>query len=131
MQICASSLRRQYFSDVLNGLQQKDLQLLRDVDTRWSSTLLMVERALILHSVSILPCIQLVAYQLNLKAIKEFLEKYKTDFPELRKFVLAPAEWDALKVFQKILEVSKLSVVLILLLTLLGDSTCLPAAAVL
>ena len=53
MQIRASSLRRQYFSDVLNSLEQKDLQLLRDVDTRWSSTLLMVERALILRLVSI------------------------------------------------------------------------------
>ena len=53
MQIRASSLRRQYFSDVLNSLEQKDLQLLHDVDTRWSSTLLMVERALILRLVSI------------------------------------------------------------------------------
>ena len=53
MQIRASSLRRQYFSDVLNSLEQKDLQLLRNVDTRWSSTLLMVERALILRLVSI------------------------------------------------------------------------------
>lgn len=53
MQIRASSLRRQYFSDVLNSLEQKDLQLLRNVDTRWSSTLLIVERALILRLVSI------------------------------------------------------------------------------
>ena len=56
MQIRASSLHQQYFSDVLISLQQKDLQLLRDVDTRWSSTLLMVERALILCSVSISLC---------------------------------------------------------------------------
>ena len=39
----ASSLHRQYFSDVLRTLHQKDLQLLRDMDVRWSSTLLMVE----------------------------------------------------------------------------------------
>jgi hypothetical protein len=31
----------------------KDLQLLRDVDTRWSSALLMIERALILEEVSL------------------------------------------------------------------------------
>ncbi|KAJ6597322.1 hypothetical protein B0H10DRAFT_2196991 [Mycena sp. CBHHK59/15] len=47
--IRASSLRRQYFSDILKALQQKDLQLLRDVDTRWSSTLLMIDRAVLLR----------------------------------------------------------------------------------
>ncbi|KAJ7904012.1 hypothetical protein B0H13DRAFT_2025471, partial [Mycena leptocephala] len=47
--IRASSLRRQYFSEILKALQQKDLQLLRDVDTRWSSTLLMIDRAILLH----------------------------------------------------------------------------------
>ncbi|KAJ7794507.1 hypothetical protein B0H13DRAFT_1675373, partial [Mycena leptocephala] len=52
--IRASSLRRQYFSEVLKALQQKDLQLLRDVDTRWSSTLLMIDRAILLREV-ILP----------------------------------------------------------------------------
>ncbi|KAJ6603666.1 hypothetical protein B0H10DRAFT_1740496, partial [Mycena sp. CBHHK59/15] len=39
--IHASSLRHQYFSEVLKALQMKDLQLLRDVDMRWSSTLIM------------------------------------------------------------------------------------------
>ena len=52
LQIGASSLHRQYFSEVLRTLRQKGLQLLRDVDTRWSSTLLMVERALLLREVS-------------------------------------------------------------------------------
>ncbi|KAJ7793825.1 hypothetical protein B0H13DRAFT_2171692, partial [Mycena leptocephala] len=47
--IRASSLRRQYFSEILKALQQKDLQLLRDVDTRWSSTLLMIDRAILLR----------------------------------------------------------------------------------
>lgn len=32
---------------------KKDLQLLRDVDTRWSSMLLMIERALILREVAL------------------------------------------------------------------------------
>jgi hypothetical protein len=31
----------------------KDLQLLRDVDTRWSSTLLMIERAILLREVKL------------------------------------------------------------------------------
>ena len=34
------------------ALRQKDLQQLHDVNTRWSSTLLMVEQALLLHEVS-------------------------------------------------------------------------------
>jgi hypothetical protein len=55
LQIRASSLRRQYFSEVLKALQMKDLQLLRDVDTRWSSTLInviMIDRAILLREVS-------------------------------------------------------------------------------
>ena len=32
--------------------QMKDYQLLRDVDTRWSSTLIMIDRALLLRRVS-------------------------------------------------------------------------------
>lgn len=35
------------------ALHQKDLQLLRDVETRWSSTVLMIERAIILRHVSV------------------------------------------------------------------------------
>lgn len=112
MQIRASSLWRQYFSDVLKALEQKDLQLLRDVDTRWSSTLLMIERALVLRSVCSIILLQNIHLANTLcrcqsKAIKEFLDKYKTDFPELRKFIMSTAEWDALKTFQKILEVSE------------------------
>lgn len=53
MQIRASSLRRQYFTSILNALKQKDLQLLQDIDVRWSSTLLMVERAIVLREVSV------------------------------------------------------------------------------
>ncbi|KAJ7877700.1 hypothetical protein B0H14DRAFT_3781897 [Mycena olivaceomarginata] len=45
-QIWASSLRRHYFSSVLKALEMKGLQLLRDVITCWSSTLLMIERVI-------------------------------------------------------------------------------------
>jgi len=51
-QIRSSSLRRQYFASVLEILNEPNLQLLRDVDTRWSSTFLMIERALLLREVS-------------------------------------------------------------------------------
>ncbi|KAG1746324.1 hypothetical protein EDB19DRAFT_1631665, partial [Suillus lakei] len=46
-----SSLHHQYFTSILNALKQKDLQLLRDIDVHWSLTLLMVERAIVLHEV--------------------------------------------------------------------------------
>ena len=52
-QIRASSIRRQQFSQIVKTFMGKDLQLLRDVDTRWSSALLMIERALILEEVSL------------------------------------------------------------------------------
>jgi hypothetical protein len=39
------------FSEVLKALQQKDLQLLQDVDARWSSTLLMIDHAILLREV--------------------------------------------------------------------------------
>ena len=37
---------------MLTALKMKDYQLLRDVDTRWSSTLIMIDRALLLRRVS-------------------------------------------------------------------------------
>lgn len=51
IQIRASSLRRQRFENILESLGQKTLQLLRDVETRWSSTYLMIERAFVLREV--------------------------------------------------------------------------------
>ncbi|KAK7064999.1 hypothetical protein R3P38DRAFT_2757574 [Favolaschia claudopus] len=86
MGIRASSLRRQYFSEVLKALQQKDLQLLRDVDTRWSSTLLMIDRAILLRL-----------------AIDKFLDD--AQFPDLVKYKLSDAEWEALDIFRRILAV--------------------------
>ncbi|PCH37379.1 hypothetical protein WOLCODRAFT_84264 [Wolfiporia cocos MD-104 SS10] len=76
----ASSLRRQYFAEVVTTLKQMNLQLLRDVDTRWSSTLLMIERALMLREVC-------------------------TDFAELKQYHLSHADWTALEYFKGILEI--------------------------
>ncbi|KAF7372427.1 HAT family dimerization domain-containing protein [Mycena venus] len=84
--IRASSLRRQYFSEVLKALQQKDLQLLRDVDTRWSSTLIMIDRAILLR-----------------EAIDKFLTN--DQFWDLHKYKLGDDEWDALEAFKRILSV--------------------------
>ncbi|KAJ7572574.1 ribonuclease H-like domain-containing protein, partial [Mycena floridula] len=85
-QIRKTSIRRQYFSAVLQTLKEKDLQLLRDVDTRWSSTLLMVERAILLR-----------------EAITLFLRK--EDFAELRSYMLDDDEWDDLELYRRILSV--------------------------
>ncbi|KAJ6586163.1 ribonuclease H-like domain-containing protein, partial [Mycena capillaripes] len=84
--IRASSLRRQYFSEVLRALQMKDLQLLRDVDTRWSSTLIMIDRAILLR-----------------EAIDKFLSD--TQFQDLKKYKLSDKEWEALEAFKRILAV--------------------------
>ncbi|KAG0702687.1 hypothetical protein DFH29DRAFT_804590, partial [Suillus ampliporus] len=84
--IRASSLCRQYFTSILNALKQKDLQLLRDIDVRWSSTLLMVERAIVLR-----------------EGIDRFL--LSDSFPEFQKYKLGSSEWDALDVFHKVLSV--------------------------
>jgi hypothetical protein len=52
IQIRASSIRRELFSIIVMALRDSvDLQLLRDVDTRWSSVLLMIEQALELREV--------------------------------------------------------------------------------
>ncbi|KAJ7937493.1 hypothetical protein B0H13DRAFT_2418605 [Mycena leptocephala] len=82
--IRASSLRRQYFSDILKALQQKDHQLLRDVDTRWSSTLIMMDRAILL-------C----------EAIDKFLSD--PQFRDLKKYKLGDKEWETLTAFKRIL----------------------------
>ena len=52
LQIHASPSRRTAFSDFLQINQLSNHQLIRDVDIRWSSTFLMIERALELQSVS-------------------------------------------------------------------------------
>ncbi|KAJ7498445.1 hypothetical protein B0H11DRAFT_2155608 [Mycena galericulata] len=85
-QIRSSSLRRKFFSDVLKALKLKDLELLRDVITQWSSTLLMIDGGLLLRP-----------------AIDDFLSS--NQFEELHKFKLGDEEWKALEVFKKILDV--------------------------
>ncbi|PCH42724.1 hypothetical protein WOLCODRAFT_86211 [Wolfiporia cocos MD-104 SS10] len=87
VRVCrASSLRWQYFAEVVTTLKQMNLQLLRDVDTRWSSTLLMIERALMLR-----------------EAIDKFI--HHEDFAELKQYHLSHADWTALEYFKGILEI--------------------------
>jgi hypothetical protein len=85
-QIRVSSLRRGRFGDLQLARYPQDtpLELLRDVDTRWSSTLLMIERLL---------------------ELKEFVKKMIADNPELRKYELDDEEWSLLKEYSDILKV--------------------------
>ncbi|KAI4294279.1 hypothetical protein K525DRAFT_213049, partial [Schizophyllum commune Loenen D] len=79
--IRASSERRKEFSDCVKAaLDGKDLKLVRDMDVRWSSTLLMIMRALDLQ-----------------EPIEVFLEA------KLTHLQLDSEEWDALNVIQDIL----------------------------
>ncbi|KAG2039799.1 hypothetical protein BDR03DRAFT_1008794 [Suillus americanus] len=80
----ASGLRQQCFSEIVKVTKQTDLQLLHDIDICWSSTLLMIEHAILLHV-----------------AINRFLDSH--DFPELKKYKLNDVEWQALDVFKDIL----------------------------
>ncbi|KAH9916441.1 uncharacterized protein B0H18DRAFT_1124240 [Fomitopsis serialis] len=87
--IQASNIQRDYLSAILKTLDKQDLRLLRDVVTRWSSTLLMINHALELHNV-----------------VDKFLNQ--NDFEELRKYKLSDAEWKALEIFWDILSTVRL-----------------------
>ncbi|KAI0288773.1 hypothetical protein BC826DRAFT_894547, partial [Russula brevipes] len=82
----ASSLRRQHLASIQELLDQKGLQLLRDVDTRWSSTFLMIERFLLLR-----------------EATEKFLED--EEFTDLQRFALTESDWATLEMFRSILEI--------------------------
>lgn len=104
LQIRASSLRRHRFRAVLEQLDQKILELLRDVETRWSSTFLMLDRALALREVCHFTLMFLLCYLLcKFQAVELFLES--KDFTDLHKWSLQDCDWKALEVFKSILEV--------------------------
>ncbi|EKM48404.1 uncharacterized protein PHACADRAFT_52497, partial [Phanerochaete carnosa HHB-10118-sp] len=85
--IRASALRRQHFMQILVNMDMAILQLLKDIETRWSSTYLMIDWAILLR-----------------EAIEQFL--YGSEFAELRKYSMNNEEWKALEVFHEILQVS-------------------------
>ncbi|KAJ2934002.1 hypothetical protein H1R20_g3089, partial [Candolleomyces eurysporus] len=84
--IRASSLRRDKFAALQRTRNPKKapLELLRDVDTRWSSTLLMIER---------------------LVALKEFVVQMISNFThDLKKYELLQNDWDVLQTYIRILQ---------------------------
>jgi hypothetical protein len=85
----------------INGV---NLQLLCDVDVRWSSTLLMIERAVFLREVCI-GCFKFIHVFDFVQAIENLLEN--NEFEELRnKFPLDEMDWEALETYQEILQVN-------------------------
>ncbi|THV03596.1 hypothetical protein K435DRAFT_650885, partial [Dendrothele bispora CBS 962.96] len=85
-QIRSSTVRRSFFSDCVQSIMQKDLQLLRDVDTRWSSVLYMIDRAILLK-----------------EAIQRILNS--NEFPELKNYSLTEENWGLLHKYSQILQV--------------------------
>lgn len=86
VQIWGSSIRRQFFAELVIQVLKKELQLLRDIDVRWSSTYYMIERAIMLEV-----------------PLTSMIEESK--FRELRKYKLTDSEWDALFQVRNILRV--------------------------
>ena len=98
-----SSLRRQHFSEI-SKTYSLELQLLRDVDTRWSSTLYMIERALILDKVRDLVIIK---SQCNLFFCQPLdAISYSQEFGDLHSYQLSDLQWEALAIVREILLVS-------------------------
>ncbi|KAF6745190.1 hypothetical protein DFP72DRAFT_824677 [Ephemerocybe angulata] len=81
--IRASSLRRQRFQDLQRAAGRDPLELLRDVETRWSSTLLMIERFL----------------ELKPYVIQMLRER------DLEKYAIHEHEWEVLPIYKRILRV--------------------------
>ncbi|KAE9387214.1 hypothetical protein BT96DRAFT_837968 [Gymnopus androsaceus JB14] len=81
----ASPQQQETFHHILESFQSlEDLQLLCDVATCWSSTLLMIDRALYLHPV-----------------IDEFILQSK----ELEQYKLSDAEWKQVELYRDILQI--------------------------
>ena len=98
----ASSIHCQYFSEVLTALKMKDYQLLHDVNTCWSSNLILIDCALLLQWVS-----NHTRWSrqkiLNFAGYWKLIQRSGTE--ELQKWQMASVEWDALSLFKLILEV--------------------------
>ena len=100
----------------------KPLQLIRDVETRWSSIYLMIDRAIILREVYF----KLILYLLMLKssqAITKFLEE-QGESEELN-----DEDWEALDLMRQILQVCLNFLSYSYLLTSSLDSTHLSGGA--
>jgi hypothetical protein len=87
--IRSSSLRLDYLQEAFDVVGTKPLQLIRDVVTRWSSTLLMVDRGILLKEV-----------------LKELLDPRFCQCRDLIPLLPTEQEWKLLGVYAEILRVS-------------------------
>ncbi|KAM6494640.1 Ribonuclease H-like domain containing protein, partial [Amanita muscaria] len=81
-----SNIKKQRFSEYVHEHFPQDYQLLRDVATRWSSTLLMINRVLKLKD-----------------AIEDIT--HDNEFKDLHKFQLSEGDWELLNDYQQVLQV--------------------------
>ncbi|KAK2462579.1 hypothetical protein APHAL10511_005402 [Amanita phalloides] len=79
-------MKKQHFSEYVKKHYGKDYQLLQDVSTRWSSTLLMIKRVLLLK-----------------KAIIDITND--SELHDLNKFQLVDRDWQTLENYNTILEI--------------------------
>ncbi|KAK2467958.1 hypothetical protein APHAL10511_000253 [Amanita phalloides] len=77
-------MKKQRFSEYVKKHYGKDYQLLQDVSTRWSSTLLMIKRVLLLK-----------------KAIIDITND--SEFHDLNKFQLVDRDWQTLENYTQFL----------------------------
>lgn len=89
--------------------QVPELELLRDVKTRWDSTYAMLNRLRALHLVCNIICVGIILTSiLNRKAINYFLTL--PNQKELEEYVLSPQQWQVLQDFEYILQVKPMNV---------------------
>jgi hypothetical protein len=95
-------MKKDRFAESVKALYDKELQLLRDVVTRWSSTLLMIERVLDLKKVRIS-----LKYLIFNSDITQAVIEITSDENELNleKYELTDDEWLLLEDYQEILQV--------------------------
>ncbi len=84
-------------------LDKKVLQLVLDIDIRWSSTDIMIERAIELCEVTYILFDPIINILICHQGIELFLDK--RDFADLHKHKLSEDEWKALEIIHQILAV--------------------------
>ena len=96
---------QQSFADLQGMLYEHEYQLLWDVNVHWSSTLLMIDRFLLLREVcNLYKCVIMLMFAVS-QAITQFLDKDLGDFAELHKYSINDDEWKLLKIYADILRV--------------------------
>lgn len=103
LQVQNSSLKKDAFADAVKDIYNQELQLIRDVLTCWSSTLLMIQHVLDLQEVGVNSFIHLFNANV-MQAINEITRPERADL-NLNKHEMSEEEWSILEDFEEILSV--------------------------